>query len=74
VPITGQRVVRPDAWPAARRLRLASGRSRREVADAKLGISEPTLPDRDRQGAGDGGERAGPCWLYGVTEHHRRAR
>src|SRR5215470_17458961 len=43
VPVTGQRVVRRALGRRLTRLRTAAGLSRREVADAKLGMSEPTL-------------------------------
>lgn len=43
MPVTGQRVVRRALGRRLMRLRIASGKSRREVAEAKLGISEPTL-------------------------------
>jgi transcriptional regulator with XRE-family HTH domain len=43
VPVTGQRVVRRALGRRLTRLRTAAGMSRREVADARLGMSEPTL-------------------------------
>lgn len=43
MPVTGQRVVRRALGRRLTRLRTAVGFSRREVADAKLGMSEPTL-------------------------------
>jgi transcriptional regulator with XRE-family HTH domain len=43
VPVTGQRVVRRVLGRRLTRLRSATGKSRREVAEARLGISEPTL-------------------------------
>jgi transcriptional regulator with XRE-family HTH domain len=43
VPVTGQRVVRRALGRRLTRLRVAAGLSRREVADARLGMSEPTL-------------------------------
>ena len=43
MPVTGQRVVRRALGRRLTRLRVATGKSRREVAEAKLGISEPTL-------------------------------
>jgi transcriptional regulator with XRE-family HTH domain len=43
VPVTGQRVVRRALGRRLTRLRVAAGMSRKEVADAKLGMSEPTL-------------------------------
>jgi len=43
VPVTGQRLVRRTLGRRLTRLRTARGMSRREVADAKLGMSEPTL-------------------------------
>lgn len=43
MPVTGQRVVRRALGRRLTRLRVAAGMSRKEVADAKLGMSEPTL-------------------------------
>ena len=43
MPVTGQRVVRRALGRRLTRLRTAAGLSRREVADARLGMSEPTL-------------------------------
>jgi transcriptional regulator with XRE-family HTH domain len=43
VPITGQRVVRRALGRRLVRLRVAAGRTRRDVVEAKLGLSEPTL-------------------------------
>src|SRR5690242_12851061 len=43
VPVTGQRVVRRALGRRLTLLRAATGKSRREVAEARLGISEPTL-------------------------------
>jgi transcriptional regulator with XRE-family HTH domain len=43
MPVTGQRVVRRALCRRLTRLRTAAGLSRREVADARLGMSEPTL-------------------------------
>jgi transcriptional regulator with XRE-family HTH domain len=69
VPVTGQRVVRRTLGRRLTRLRVATGKSRREVAEAKLGISEPTL-HRIETGKGPvtvANVRA-LCWLYGVDE------
>ncbi|HEY2792974.1 MAG TPA: helix-turn-helix transcriptional regulator [Micromonosporaceae bacterium] len=43
MPVTGQRVVRRALGRRLTRLRTAAGMTRREVADARLGMSEPTL-------------------------------
>lgn len=43
MPVTGQRVVRRALGRRLTRLRTAAGRTRREVVEAKLGLSEPTL-------------------------------
>jgi transcriptional regulator with XRE-family HTH domain len=69
VPITGQRLVRRTLGRRLTRLRLASGKSRREVAEAKLGISEPTL-HRIETGKVPvtGATVRALCWLYGVDE------
>ena len=69
MPITGQRVVRRALGRRLTRLRVASGKSRREVADAKLGMSEATL---HRIETGNVRVTAANvralCWLYGVDE------
>jgi hypothetical protein len=65
MPVTGQRVVRRALGRRLTRLRVASGKSRREVAEAKLGISEPTL-HRIETGKGPvtvANVRA-LCWLF----------
>lgn len=51
------------------RLRVASGRSRRDVVDAKLGISEPTLHriETGKVPVTAANVRA-LCWLYGVDQ------
>lgn len=51
------------------RLRIASGRSRRDVVDAKLGISEPTLHriETGKVPVTAANVRA-LCWLYGVDQ------
>jgi transcriptional regulator with XRE-family HTH domain len=51
------------------RLRAATGKSRREVAEAKLGISEPTLHriETGKTPVTVANVRA-LCWLYGVDE------
>src|SRR4029453_10995525 len=43
MPGTGPGVVRRALGRRLTRLRIASGKARREVAEARLGISEPTL-------------------------------
>jgi transcriptional regulator with XRE-family HTH domain len=69
VPVTGQRVVRRALGRRLTRLRLATGKSRREVAEAKLGISEPTLHriETGKVPVTVANVRA-LCWLYGVDE------
>jgi transcriptional regulator with XRE-family HTH domain len=69
VPVTGQRVVRRALGRRLTRLRVATGRSRREVAEAKLGISEPTLHriETGKVPVTVANVRA-LCWLYGVDE------
>jgi transcriptional regulator with XRE-family HTH domain len=51
------------------RLRVANGKSRREVAEAKLGISEPTLHriETGKVPVTAANVRA-LCWLYGVDQ------
>jgi transcriptional regulator with XRE-family HTH domain len=67
VPVTGQRVVRRALGRRLTRLRLATGKSRREVAEAKLGISEPTLHriETGKVPVTVANVRA-LCWLYGA--------
>src|SRR6476620_8332903 len=69
MPVTGQRVVRRALGRRLTRLRLASGKSRREVADAKLGMSEPTLHriENGKVPVTAANVRA-LCWLYGADE------
>jgi transcriptional regulator with XRE-family HTH domain len=69
VPVTGQRVVRRALGRRLTRLRAASGKSRREVAEAKLGISEPTLHriETGKVPVTAANVRA-LCWLYGAEE------
>jgi transcriptional regulator with XRE-family HTH domain len=69
VPVTGQRVVRRALGRRLTRLRVATGQSRREVAEAKLGISEPTLHriETGKVPVTVANVRA-LCWLYGVDE------
>ncbi|GAA2642309.1 helix-turn-helix transcriptional regulator [Dactylosporangium fulvum] len=69
MPITGQRVVRRTLGRRMTRLRLASGKSRREVAEAKLGISEPTLHriETGKVPVSPANVRA-LCWLYGADQ------
>ena len=67
MPVTGQRVVRRTLGRRLTRLRIASGKSRREVAEAKLGISEPTLHriETGKVPVTVANVRA-LCWLYGA--------
>jgi transcriptional regulator with XRE-family HTH domain len=67
VPVTGQRVVRRALGRRLTRLRNAAGRSRREVAEARLGISEPTLHriETGKVPVTAANVRA-LCWLYGA--------
>lgn len=69
MPVTGQRVVRRTLGRRLTRLRVATGKSRREVAEAKLGISEPTL-HRIETGKVPvtGANVRALCWLYGVDQ------
>lgn len=69
MPVTGQRVVRRALGRRLTRLRAATGKSRREVAEAKLGISEPTLHriETGKVPVTVANVRA-LCWLYGVDE------
>jgi transcriptional regulator with XRE-family HTH domain len=69
MPITGQRVVRRTLGRRLTRIRVASGKSRREVAEAKLGISEPTLHriETGKVPVTAANVRA-LCWLYGVDQ------
>jgi len=69
MPVTGQRVVRRTLGRRLTRLRVASGKSRREVAAAKLGMSEPTL-HRIETGKVPvtGANVRALCWLYGVDQ------
>ena len=67
MPVTGQRVVRRTLGRRLTRLRTASGKSRREVAEARLGISEPTLHriETGKVPVTVANVRA-LCWLYGA--------
>jgi transcriptional regulator with XRE-family HTH domain len=69
VPVTGQRVVRRALGRRLTKLRVANGKSRREVAEAKLGISEPTL-HRIETGKVPvtGANVRALCWLYGADQ------
>jgi len=69
VPVTGQRLVRRALGRRLTKLRTASGKSRREVAEAKLGISEPTLHriETGKVPVTVANLRA-LCWLYGADE------
>jgi transcriptional regulator with XRE-family HTH domain len=69
MPVTGQRVVRRALGRRLTRLRIANGKSRREVAEAKLGISEPTLHriETGKVPVTAANVRA-LCWLYGADQ------
>ena len=69
MPVTGQRVVRRTLGRRLTRLRIAAGRSRRDVVEAKLGISEPTLHriETGKVPVTAANVRA-LCWLYGVDQ------
>jgi transcriptional regulator with XRE-family HTH domain len=69
VPVTGQRVVRRALGRRLTRLRVAADKSRREVAEARLGISEPTLHriETGKVPVTVANVRA-LCWLYGIDE------
>ncbi|GAA1809810.1 helix-turn-helix domain-containing protein [Planosporangium flavigriseum] len=69
MPVTGQRVVRRALGRRLTLLRTASGKSRREVAEARLGISEPTLHriETGKVPVTVANVRA-LCWLYGADE------
>jgi transcriptional regulator with XRE-family HTH domain len=69
VPVTGQRVVRRALGRRLTRLRTANGKSRREVAEARLGMSEPTLHriETGKVPVTAANVRA-LCWLYGADE------
>jgi hypothetical protein len=69
MPVTGQRVVRRTLGRRLMKLRVASGRSRRDVVDARLGISEPTLHriETGKVPVTAANVRA-LCWLYGVDQ------
>jgi transcriptional regulator with XRE-family HTH domain len=69
VPVTGQRVVRRALGRRLTRLRTAAGKSRREVAEARLGVSEPTLHriETGKVPVTVANVRA-LCWLYGADE------
>jgi hypothetical protein len=69
MPVTGQRVVRRALGRRLMKLRVASGRSRRDVVEAKLGISEPTLHriETGKVPVTAANVRA-LCWLYGVDQ------
>ncbi|HEX5495302.1 MAG TPA: helix-turn-helix transcriptional regulator [Mycobacteriales bacterium] len=69
MPVTGQRVVRRALGRRLTRLRAANGKSRREVAEARLGISEPTLHriETGKTPVTVANVRA-LCWLYGADQ------
>ena len=74
MPVTGQRVVRRALGRRLTRLRTAAGMTRRDVADAKLGMSEPTLHriETGKTPVTQANVRA-LCWLYGVDQSHTDA-
>lgn len=67
MPVTGQRLVRRALGRRLMRLRVAAGKSRKDVADAKLGMSEPTLHriETGKTPVTVANVRA-LCWLYGA--------
>ena len=67
MPVTGQRVVRRALGRRLSRLRAATGKTRREVAEQRLGISEPTLHriETGKVPVTVANVRA-LCWLYGA--------
>ena len=69
MPVTGQRVVRRALGRRLTRLRTAAGMSRRDVVEARLGISEPTL-HRIETGKVPvtGANVRALCWLYGADQ------
>jgi transcriptional regulator with XRE-family HTH domain len=69
MPVTGQRVVRRALGRRLTRLRVASGKSRRDVAEEKLGISEPTLHriETGKTPVTVANVRA-LCWLYDADQ------
>jgi hypothetical protein len=69
MPVTGQVVVRRALGRRLMRLRMGSGKNRKDVVDAKLGISEATL-SRIETGKGPvtGANVRALCWLYGVDQ------
>ena len=69
MPVTGQRVVRRALGRRLTRLRVANGKSRREVAEARLGMSEPTLHriETGKVPVTVANVRA-LCWLYGADQ------
>lgn len=69
MPVTGQRVVRRTLGRRLTRLRTGAGMSRREVAEARLGISEPTLHriETGKVPVTAANVRA-LCWLYGADQ------
>jgi transcriptional regulator with XRE-family HTH domain len=69
VPFTGQRVVRRTLGRRLTRLRIAADLSRHDVAQARLGISEPTLYriETGKAPVSAANVRA-LCWLYGTDQ------
>jgi transcriptional regulator with XRE-family HTH domain len=67
MPVTGQRVVRRALGRRLTKLRTTAGKSRREVAETKIGISEPTLHriETGKVPVTPANVRA-LCWLYGA--------
>jgi transcriptional regulator with XRE-family HTH domain len=69
MPVTGRQVARRALGRRLQRLREASGKTRREVAEAQLGMSEPTLHriETGKVPVTAANVRA-LCWLYGVDQ------
>lgn len=69
MPITGQRAARRTLGRRLSRLREGSGRTRRAVAESRLGFSEPTLHriETGKVPVTPANVRA-LCWLYGVDQ------
>ena len=70
MPVTGQRVVRRALGRRLMKLRTTAGKSRREVAATKMGVSEPTLHriETGKVPVTPANVRA-LCWLYGAEAH-----
>src|SRR5215831_15465949 len=69
MPVTGRQVARRALGRRLQRLREASGKTRREVAEAQLGMSEPTLHriETGKVPVTAANVRA-LCWLYGLDQ------